>query len=49
MRSLEKIRSDVVGVEREAEALLGSFLAHQAIPSHRRFCVYADTSVIGGR
>lgn len=48
LHTLEKIRSANVGVERDAEALLGEFLARQAIPSRRGLRVYADSSVFGG-
>ena len=48
MRTLEKIRADIMGVERETDALLGGLLARQAVPVPAKLRVYIDTSVIGG-
>ena len=49
MRPLAEIRADILGVRREADALLASLVAEPPPPLYgKHLRVYVDTSVVGG-
>ncbi len=48
IRTLDEIRAEIEGFEREAVGLLGGLLGREQLPAYRKLRVYADTSVIGG-